>query len=84
MGLTENIKTIKTRADLVSFVHELRKDLHSNSKTWTNKDLETFLNAMAAWIDDMEGYYQNQGLPVPEEPEWKTIADILMAAKLYE
>jgi len=39
---------------------------------------------MAAWVEDMDGFYTNQGLPVPEKPDWKVFADILMGGKIYE
>jgi hypothetical protein len=42
------------------------------------------LEALAAWVEDMDGYYLNQGKAVPEKPDWKHVADMLMAAKLYE
>jgi hypothetical protein len=32
----------------------------------------------------MDGYYLNQGLTVPEKPDWKMIANMLAAAKIYE
>ncbi|MGH7970069.1 MAG: DUF7660 family protein, partial [Limisphaerales bacterium] len=43
-----------------------------------------FLEALGAWVQDMDGYYRNQGKPVPEQLDWKTFSDILMAAKMYE
>ena len=57
---------IKSKKDFVSFVHELSKDVHNNPESWPNKNLETFLEALAGWVDDMEGYYLNQGQPIPE------------------
>ncbi|MGY5360334.1 DUF7660 family protein [Cronobacter dublinensis] len=40
---------------------------------------------MASWIEDMDGYYLNKGLPVPDHNvNWAFIADILRAAKVYE
>jgi len=32
----------------------------------------------------MEGYYINQGLPAPENPDWGLITNMLLAAKFYE
>jgi hypothetical protein len=32
----------------------------------------------------MEGYFKNRGEAVPEQPTWKTLAQILCAAKVYE
>jgi hypothetical protein len=32
----------------------------------------------------MENYYVNTGQPVPDPPSWRTFADMLMAARIYE
>ena len=45
--------------------------------------LEGWLS-LAAWAEDMDGYYLNAGGPVPEQPTWKTLADMLLAARIYE
>ncbi len=80
----EKIKEIKTKKDFVSFVYKLSQDYNNNSEMWQNKDLGSFLEALAAWTDDMEGYYLNQGQQIPENPDWQIIANMLMAAKMYE
>ena len=46
--------------------------------------LVRLLEALAAWVDDMEGYYLNIGKPITEKPDWQMFADILVAAKIYE
>lgn len=78
------LKKIKTRKDFISFLRDLKKDYTENQSSWENKDIETFLEAIASWIEDMDGFYINQGLPVPEKPDWKILADIFMGGKLYE
>ncbi len=49
-----------------------------------NRDLGSFLNAMAGWVEDMDGYYQNRSESVPDQPTWKTVAEILLASRVYE
>lgn len=83
-NLTEKVNTIQTREDFVSFIHLLVQDLKDNPSGWENSDLGSFLNAMAAWVEDMDAYYQNQGLPMPDQPDWRLLGHILMAAKIYE
>lgn len=78
------IKKIRTREDFTSFLRSLKRDYLENSQSWENKDIAAFLEAMASWVEDMDGFYMNQGLPIPEKPDWKTFADILMGGKLYE
>ncbi|EFU1360097.1 hypothetical protein HUO97_004475, partial [Salmonella enterica] len=51
---------------------------------WENKDLPSYFESMASWVEDMDGYYLNQKLPAPENVNWTFIADILMAARVYE
>jgi hypothetical protein len=65
-------------------VRNLKKDYVENLSSWENRDIGAFLEAMASWVEDMDGFYKNQGLPVPEKPDWKVVADILMSGKLYE
>ena len=84
MTLAEHTNSIRSREDFVAFVKALRKDLHDNPATWENANLERFLEALAAWVEDMDGYYANRGKPVPQQPDWKAAAEMLMAAKMYE
>ena len=80
----KNSKEIQTKSDFINFLNDLKRDYLENSSTWENKDIGTFLGAMASWVNDMEGFYINQGLSIPEKPDWKVFADILMGGKLYE
>jgi len=78
------VNSVKTKADFISFIHFLLQDLKSNSEDWENKTLPEYLEAIASWTDDMEGYYVNNNLPIPDNVDWKVFADILVAAKMYE
>lgn len=84
MSLVEKLSKIQNRKDLSSFIVALREDLISNPDDWENPDLSSFLEAMAAWVSDMDGYYQNMGISFDERPSWRTIADILYASRIYE
>ena len=84
MTLAEHINSIRLREDFVGFAKALSKDLHDNPESWENATLERFLEAVGPWVEDMDGYYINQGKPVPLQPDWKVMGDILMAAKMYE
>ena len=78
------IDAIKTREDLAVFIEELRQDLRENSASWENPDLPRFLDALSAWTSSMDGFYRNSGRSLPIAPEWKTFAEMLVAAKIYE
>lgn len=84
MKLMEKVNNIQTREDFISFVHLLIQDHKDNHSKWENSDLESFLGAIAAWVDDIEGYYQNKGLPLPLQPDWNVFGQILAAARIYE
>jgi hypothetical protein len=84
MGDVEQINRIETREDLARFVKELGKEYKAAPNSWENDSLQSFLAALAAWIEDMDGYYMNQNQPVPATPEWKTFGQMLAAARYYE
>jgi hypothetical protein len=84
MTLAERARAVQTREDLAVFVGELKADFDDNRDVWTNADLASFLEAMAAWIQDMDSYYQNTGQRLTDLPPWKIVADVLMAARMYE
>lgn len=76
--------SINDKKDFASFVRSLSQDFKNNSQEWENDSLDSFFEAMASWIEDMDGYYINEGLPISQNVNWKVFADALMAAKIYE
>lgn len=84
MQLNEWLEKVNSREDLIKFINLLRKDLQTNKDEWENITLEDFLEAMEAWITDIEGYYSNSNQPVPKLPSWRIVADILYASSKYE
>lgn len=84
MELHERVKSIQTREELADFVEALLKDLRENGSDWENASLEGFLDAMAAWIRSMPSAYKNMGKALPSSGDWRAMADILLAAKMYE
>jgi hypothetical protein len=84
VNIREQIDGIETREDLARFIRELSKECQADPNSWENNNLESFLEALAGWIEDMEGAYKNQNQPVPATPKWKTFARMLSAARYYE
>ena len=84
MDLDMRLDAIHTKDDLAGFVAELKADLLRNPEDWENPDLPSYLEAMTAWIQSMEAFYQNAGRGFPDPPSWKTFAEILLAARIYE
>lgn len=84
MDLKKKVDAVDSRDDFVEFIGALRDDLTTRPEDWQNATLDGFLEALGAWVQDMDGYYQNNRLPVPSAPNWKSIAEMLLAAKHYE
>ena len=81
--LKEQADAVDSREFFVRLVRALLSELESGEAEWENTDLASFLDAAAAWTEDMDGYYSNQGEPVPD-PDWRAFARILVAATIYE
>jgi hypothetical protein len=84
IDLSEMVEQIQNHGDFAAFSRALLKDLKEKSEDWENRDLATYLEALGAWVEDMSGYYQANGGAIPLQPSWKMLAQILLAAKVYE
>lgn len=82
--MLNNSPSINNKDEFVNFISALAKDFKENPDEWENKDLFSYLGAMASWIEDMDGYYENTGQSLPKDINWKVFSDILMAARFYE
>ncbi|MCW0332962.1 DUF7660 family protein [Pantoea ananatis] len=82
--MLDDLLPVSSKDGLVKLIEALAKDLKDNPDEWENKDLSSYLEALASWIEDMDGYYENTNQPLPKDTNWKVFADILMAAKVYE
>lgn len=84
MTLAEQARAVRTREDLVTFLESLSTDFATNRAAWTNANLASFLDAMSAWSQDMVRFYENGEEALDSLPPWRVLADILMAARVYE
>jgi hypothetical protein len=82
--LEKSIKNVNSREDFIGFMDALMNDLKTNPDLWENKTLADYLSAIQNWTEDMDGYYINNNIPIPENVSWKTFAMILMGATMYE
>jgi hypothetical protein len=82
--LNDQVQQIQSRADFARFVQALLQDWQCRPGDWENQDLGSYLEAVAAWAADMEGHYKNRGEGLPEQPTWKMMGQILLAAQVYE
>lgn len=79
-----DLHPVKTKNEFIQRVSWLARDIKENADGWENQNLSDYLEAIAAWVEDMEGYYENCGKALPENINWSVFSDILMAAKTYE
>jgi hypothetical protein len=84
MSTIEQVDAIGSREEFVAYVRALTCSLHDEPATWEHRDLDSYLNALAAWVEDMDGYSRNRNDVTPEQPSWKVLAQMLTAARVYE
>ena len=80
-----NTDKINSREEFIVFAKALYNDYKEHGENWENNTLDTFLERIAAYAEDIDGYYSNKGLKEdPEKASWKLFADILAGATIYE
>ena len=85
MDDTFNNFKVTDRQTFIKFLDLLRKDYLTNPDSWENKTLPDFLEALSAYAEDIQGYYDNMKQDVnADQPNWQTFADIFKGAKIYE
>ncbi len=72
--------TVGTRDELVKFLLALRTNLVSHPENWENSTLESFFEAMSAWINDEQGWSRDY----PGREIWRYLAGAVAAASMYE
>ncbi len=76
---------VTDRQTFIKFLDLLRKDFLDNPEEWENKTLSDFLEALSAYTQDIQGYYDNtKQNKNADRPDWSTFADIFSGAKIYE
>ncbi|HEX3599552.1 MAG TPA: hypothetical protein VHU84_05380 [Lacipirellulaceae bacterium] len=84
-GPNDKTYEMNSRDDLVHFIYALEDELKEHPDVWENKDLGTFLGALARFLNDADGYYRNAKLDVDADvPSWRLLADSLQAASVYD
>ncbi|MEV8031868.1 hypothetical protein [Streptomyces sp. NPDC086182] len=82
--MTTSPEHVDSREDLAAFVRSLHRSHAEDGSSWENADLPSFLEALAAWIDDSDGWYSNTGRELPASGDWRFFARALRAATIYE
>jgi hypothetical protein len=80
----EHAPLVRSREAFIAHVRALRSDLVENRDEWENTNLGEFLEALAAWVQDMDGYFADLGQASAPELTWALVAQMLCAAAVYE
>ena len=76
---------VNDRKSFAKFINLLHKNLIEKPEDWENTNLSDFLSALSTYTEDIQDYYNNMEINIDaDKPNWKTFADILMGAKMYE
>ena len=76
---------VTDRQTFIKFLDLLHQDYLTNPESWENKTLPDFLEALSAYAEDIQGYYDNMKQDVSaDQPNWQTFADIFKGATIYE
>lgn len=51
---------VTDRQTFIKFLDLLRQDHLTNPKSWKNKTLADFLDALSSYAEDIQGYYDNR------------------------
>ncbi|MEO2075974.1 MAG: hypothetical protein ABGX20_11450 [Bacillus sp. (in: firmicutes)] len=70
----ENI--VRSKKDFIQFINLLKQDYLDNERDWENTGIDTFLDAMEAWVSDTD--------LLLEEAKWSAFAKIFYAGSRYE
>lgn len=84
MTLDEQVQRIERQADLIQFVRALAVSAQRNRADWHNCDLATYLDALAAWVEDTDGYARDVDQESATTPTWRRFGEALLAARVYE
>jgi hypothetical protein len=83
--LFEMARNVASRSDLVAFIEVLSVEYRARGDQWENNRLELYLNGLAGFTNDIGGYYRNMGETAdPNNVTWRMVAEMLLAATLYE
>ena len=68
VSLNHSVAKIENRHDLAGFVQQLRAYIEHAPQDERPRNLDAYLEALAAWVEAMDGCYLNMGRAVPAEP----------------
>ena len=83
-SLEEMVKYVETYEQLAEFINRLRQDFIQHTEDWENVNIDSFLEAMEAWVRDTGRYSKHTGENRFEVNPFRFVAQVLLATKIYE
>lgn len=68
---------IKNKDDFLKF-------MDTYISTIKELSIKDYLEAIRAWVEDMDGYYKNTGKEIPQNINWDFIAALFYVGGIYE
>jgi len=85
MNTEANPSEVIDLPSFILFVAALQKDLEENITKDLNLNTVDFLEALSRYSENIQGYYDNTGQNINARiPTWRTFADLLKGASMYE
>lgn len=84
MDFNSIINGINSKEDFMIFLNELRVDKEQKSEEWENDEITSYLKGICSWVGDMEGYFDNMHIEMPQNINWRFIAMLFYVGKIYE
>jgi hypothetical protein len=74
MATELTVDQVDSRESFINFLTGLMAHVRADPDSISNPTLVAFLDGVAGWTADMDGYFLNRGDPVPTEPTWRLLA----------
>jgi len=82
IGEHMDYQKVENKEDFLKIIKKLEAD---NQDAWENTSAVDFIEALGAWLNDADGFYQNFKLDTDaNNASWQLFADALQAATIYE
>jgi hypothetical protein len=84
-ALVEAAERVSSREEFAAFVKALATNCARHPDEWDNSTLDAFVQGLAGFVEDVEGYYANSRADINcDLPSWRVFAEMLLAARVYE
>lgn len=76
---------VNDRKSFSDFANNLLTEHKNDGVKWENNRIESFIEAISSYAQDIDGYYRNMSFETSADtPTWRVFAQILKGATVYE